>query len=235
MASIFKRGKNYFINIVVDGMRIKKKIGPSKKIAELALKDYEVKVARQEFDFTIADISLNDLFMKFIEYSETNHAFSTTKRYKNVIMNLKIFLEIYFKNAKRISHLNAQIIEKYKHFRITTDPRTINLPKNFPYIIKNNSLKAKTKTLNYEIKTLRSIFQYGVRNKLCKENPCESVTSMKVTDASTPRFLTFEESELFLNSCGDFHPIFYTFLNTGLRLGELLHLQWNDIDFKRKK
>jgi integrase len=57
-----------------------------------------------------------------------------------------------------------------------------------------------------------------------------------VTDSTQPRFLTEKEYKLFLKNCEeDIYPIFFTFLSTGLRLGELLHLQWGDIDLKRKK
>ena len=46
MGNIYKRGKIWYIDVRSKGRRIRKKIGSSKKIAELALKDAEVKIAR---------------------------------------------------------------------------------------------------------------------------------------------------------------------------------------------
>lgn len=90
--------------------------------------------------------------------------------------------------------------------------------------------------MNFEIKTLRSIFNFGIKRGFCRENPCKDVPLLKVTDSKQPHFLTEEEYTLLLENCdNDLYPIFYTFLNTGIRLGELLNLQWADIDFRRRK
>jgi len=236
MGTIYKKGKYYYLNLRIDGRRIRKKIGSSKKIAELALKDYEIKAARKEFGFSIPDLSLKKLFSIFLEYSETNHASSSTKRYLNVIKNFEIFLSLNYKRIKKISQLNPQVFEKYKHFRRTVDPRTIDIPDGFPYEIRKNSLRAKTRTLNYEIKTLRSIFNFGIKHNLCKDNPCQDIPLLKITDSSSPRFLSFSESKKLLDNCDeDLYPILFTFLNTGLRLGELIHLQWGDVNMRRRK
>ena len=56
MGNIYKRGKVWYIDVRSKGRRIRKKIGSSKKIAELALKDAEVKIARDEYGFGDNDI-----------------------------------------------------------------------------------------------------------------------------------------------------------------------------------
>ena len=48
MGNVYKRGKVWYIDVRAKGRRIRKKIGSSKKIAELALKDTEVKIARDD-------------------------------------------------------------------------------------------------------------------------------------------------------------------------------------------
>ena len=236
MGTIYKRRGIYYVNLMVDGKRVRKKVGKSKRIAMLALKDLEVKAAKHEYDFTVPDTHIDDLFRAFLEFSETNHAPATHLRYNNVITNVQIFLAIYHPNMKRISQLKLPILEKYKRFRKTVDPRTLQLPQSFPYAIKLNSNKASSRTLNYEIKTLRSIFNFGVRSGLCRGNPVNGLTTVKVTDSKQPRFLTYDECDLLFKSCDDLlYPVFFTFLNTGLRLGELINLQWADIDFSRRK
>ncbi|HUV65635.1 MAG TPA: hypothetical protein VMW24_17195 [Sedimentisphaerales bacterium] len=42
MGSIYKRGKNWYIDLYVKGRRIRKKVGRSKDVARLALQDAEV-------------------------------------------------------------------------------------------------------------------------------------------------------------------------------------------------
>ena len=73
MGVIRKRGKIWYVDYVVNGRRIKKRIGSSKSVAELALKDIEVKIAKNELGFLPKDSDLEKLFQEFIEYSKTNH------------------------------------------------------------------------------------------------------------------------------------------------------------------
>jgi integrase len=57
-----------------------------------------------------------------------------------------------------------------------------------------------------------------------------------VTDSKPLRFLSIEETKKFLSACPpDLYPIYFTFLNTGMRKAELENLEWDDIDFKRRK
>jgi len=72
MGSIYKRGKNWYIDVRVKGRRIRKRVGRSKEIATLALKDAEVKAAREEFGFAKADISIDKFVERFLDYISVN-------------------------------------------------------------------------------------------------------------------------------------------------------------------
>ena len=62
MASLRFRAGRYYVDYRVKGRRVRKAIGKSRKIAELALKDIEVKLERQEIGFVENDSELNKLF-----------------------------------------------------------------------------------------------------------------------------------------------------------------------------
>lgn len=53
MGSVRKRGTAYYLDFYTDGKRIRKRIGKDKRIAELALKDAEVKIANERVGFYI--------------------------------------------------------------------------------------------------------------------------------------------------------------------------------------
>jgi hypothetical protein len=74
MGIIYQRGKVYYVDLWINGRRIRKRIGTSKKMAETVLKDLEIKVIRRAFDFEPADAPIAELFKSFHEYSQTNHA-----------------------------------------------------------------------------------------------------------------------------------------------------------------
>jgi len=215
VATLRQKGKKYFVDYRINGKRMRKFVGPSKKIAELYLKDIEVKVAKGELGFETKDKDLRKLFEDYLSYSKTNHSPATCKRYKAIIDNFTRFLSDYPFIAK-ISHIGPKTFEDYKRFR--TDDEMEN------------------KTINIELQTLRAMFNLAKTWGYTKENPTDGVKKMKITNHITPRFLSDEECKKLLETCNEWeYPIFYTFLNTGMRKSELLNLEWSDVDLDRKK
>lgn len=81
MGCIYKRGRVWYVDVRANGMRIRERIETSKKIATLALKDAEVRVARSEFGFAQTDIAVSKFPDRFLDYSGANHQKATTDRY----------------------------------------------------------------------------------------------------------------------------------------------------------
>jgi len=215
MATLRKRNGKYFVDYRVNGKRVRKSVGKSKKDAELALKDIEVKLAKNELGFLPKDQKLEKLFQEYLTYSKTNHAPSSYKRYRAIIDNFKSFLSEYPYLAK-ISQLNVKVFENYKTFR--------------------KKLGKANKTINMELDTLRAMFYLAIKWNYTKINPVVGITKLKEDTHKKPRFLSREEIDLLLNNCGDeLHPIFSAFIYSGMRKSELENLEWNDIDFKRRK
>jgi site-specific recombinase XerD len=236
MGTIYKRGRNWFINIRVRGRRIRKRVGPSKRIAELALKDAEVRVARDEFGFTKDDILIDTFLDRFLDYSRTNHQPRTTARYRAVIDHLQAFLRS-MPNITCLSEVSPEIIDRYKVYRRDAWVNPNGHPVASDNDVNGHTRKgARAHTINFEIGALKSIFNLAIKWGHLKENPTTGVKKLKVNDSKAPRFLTVEECKRFLEACpSDLHPIYFTFLNTGMRKAELENLEWQDIDFKRRK
>jgi len=233
---IFKRGRIWYIDVRVKGHRVRKKVGSSKKIAELALNDAEAKIAREEFGFAKHDIALEKFFEQFLDYSRVNHRQATTNRYRAVIDHFMAFLkdkpEIAF-----VSQITPALIEQFKVFRKDSwvNPNGSSV-ENADDIKEHTRRGARAHTINFEIDTLRTIFNLAIKWDYLKENPTRQVKRLKEDDSKSLRFLTVEETKILLNaSPPDLYPIFLTFLNTGMRKAELENPEWSDIDFSRKK
>ena len=236
MGSIYKRGKIWYLDVRVKGRRIRKKVGSSKQIAELALKDAEVKIAKEEFGFAKNDISIDKFLEQFIEYSRANHRIATTNRYHAVIDHFKEFL----KNKPDVtflSEIRTEVIDQYKVSRKNAWVNPNGEPVEKDHDITESTRKgARAHTINFEIDTLRTILNLAIKWGYLKENPTRGLVRLKETDSKPLKFLTEEECKRFLDACTlDLYPIYFTFLNTGMRKAELENLEWADVDLKRGK
>ena len=142
MASLRIKDGRYFVDYRVNGRRVRKAIGKSRKTAELALKDIEVKIERQEIGFIEKDSELNKLFEEYLAYSKVHHAPSSQKRYRAILDNFKAFL-IKFPFIKKVSQLDNKFFEDYQSFR--------------------KGQEAANKTINNELICLKAMFYLGMK------------------------------------------------------------------------
>jgi site-specific recombinase XerD len=233
MGEVYKRGKIYYVDVRVGGKRLRKRVGTSKKIAETALKDLEVRAAKGRFDLDTPDGTLESVFNAYLIHSAASHSPLTTTRYREVLANFKRFLTLHKPLLTRASQLTLADFDAYKIWRKEVDPRTIPVGQSAVKAYQSSS-KATPRTVNYEIKTIRSVFRFGVSRRLIDKNPTDGVALLKITSKQEPRYLNKSECQQLLDTADEtLHPILVTFLNTGLRLGELINLQWKDVDLGR--
>jgi len=87
------------------------------------------------------------------------------------------------------------------------------------------------KTVNKVLKYIKAMFNRALDWNYLTVNPAQRVKSFKVPKSNLPHCLTIKEIKELLEKCPSwFYPIIYTFLATGMRRGELIHLRWCDID-----
>jgi len=236
MGAIFKRGRVWYIDVRANGRRIRKRIGPAKKIAQLALQDAEVKIARNEFGFAQNDIFIDKFFEQFLDYSRANHQPSTCNRYRAVIDHFKLFANK-VDDIGFLSQVTPKTLDLYKVFRKDSWVNPNGKPVESDNDVNGHTRKgARAHTINFEIGALKTMFNLAIKWGYLKENPTTNVKPLKVNDSKPVRFLTDKEVSTFLNACPpDLYPIYFTFLNTGMRKAELENLEWEDVDLKRRK
>jgi integrase len=236
MSRLYKRGEIYYFDISKDGQRLRQSTGTSNKsLAQTIKSEIEAKITLGKFDIKPEEKTIERIFAAFDEYSKTNHRSSTVDRYRCTVRNFQIFLALNYPNITKPSQLKPALVEKYKSYRKNTNPRKLKLPRNFPIEIPHNCHMGQPRTINFELKTLKAIFAFGIKQEMCGANPLDKVTYFKITRQKAIKFLSHKECEKLLDHADSFRPVFFTFLNTGLRLGELINLRWNDIDMKRRR
>ncbi|MFH1800239.1 MAG: tyrosine-type recombinase/integrase [Candidatus Omnitrophota bacterium] len=235
MGQIRKRGAYWYADLYVGSKRYRKRISKSKHLAELALKDLEVKAERNQLGFLERkEISLEDFIKQFLANSSTNNRPSTTNRYRSAIDNFLKFIKAETK-VVRLGDVTHETIEKYKAWR-----KTVPVAKNGanPSRVKKPGAVrkgAKSYTVNFELTTIKTMFILAVKWKYLEASPAEGVKQLKAEDSKPRRFLTDAECDRLLRACEpEYRPIFFTLIHTGMRKAELLNLEWSDLDFKRR-
>lgn len=135
---------------------------------------------------------------------------------------------------KRLSDVSTDTIEQYKNWRRNTvvapngaDPKHVK-----PQYLRTG---AKAYTVNFEVMTLKTIFNLAVKWKKLETSPAQGIKNLKTEDSKKRRFLTDGECDQLLKaSPPDLYPIFFVLIHTGMRKGELINLEWKDVDLYRR-
>lgn len=90
------------------------------------------------------------------------------------------------------------------------------------------------KTVRNIRSVLQTIFEDSVKDEIITDNPLTKVKQPKVSKVSKINSFTINEVTDILQNIGEKHkPMFVLSFFTGMRWGEILGLQWKDIDFER--
>jgi integrase len=208
MKGVFQKGDNWYISYSdAYGRRIRKMIGPDKKIAILARQKRLVEVAEGKH----LDIKKNEKikFADFAaEYLETH---SKLKKSYHTDCKIAGLFKKTFSN-KCLHEITSLDIEKFKTNRIK---------------------EVSPATVNRALAVLKSIFNKAIAWGKIDKSPFKSVKMFKENNQRL-RFLEREEiPKLLDNCCPHLKPIVILALNTGMRKSEILGLKWHDVDFKR--
>ena len=154
-------------------------------------------------------LSLYALTARFLTWTETNLSESTQEMYEH---QLKTFVEKHgHRDAKEITPSDVEN-RKADIKRAGKKPRTIN----------------------FFVQSIKRLYNWGVEQGLLDENPIEKVSRIP-KDPPKDRSLDDEEVEVFLEYARESPPLgdFCEFLLlTGMRVGELRGMRWDDIDRK---
>lgn len=93
-----------------------------------------------------------------------------------------------------------------------------------------------TSTMRDALGRVRDCLEAAKNNHIISENPCFDTTVPWENKTKERRFLSQEEQNIFLKQVENnwYKEMFYVMFLTGMRVGEVGGLRWEDVDFKNK-
>jgi integrase len=217
MAALFHRKGSdlWYVDFVYRSRRYRKSTETSdRKLAELFLKDIEVKIARDNLGFNELnrkEVPLSKFIEEYLEYSKAEKAEKTLEIDSRALNQFK---KVH--GDVQLSRVTSKHAEDFKIKRLQ------NL---------------KPVSVNMELRQLKAAFEKAVRWGHIHSNPFKGVDQCRVKNSNLPKFLTKEEVNILLGTIpeGTFRSFVCFCLYTGCRRGEALNLTWDDIDMEQGK
>jgi len=209
--SVRKRGKNYWLFGRYNGIRLDRSLKTTVKAeAEEIAKAIVRRTLGTAFGVRVVkEIRLNALMEKYEQYCADNNRRST---YLKKRFNVKNILA-YFGDVP-LRAVSPEGIESFK---------------------KTRRASVSPATVNRDLSTLKHALRLAVTWGYLEASPAAHVPKFKEPNGRV-RYLKQEEAEALLEACSDeLRPLVTTALNTGMRLGELLGLDWSHVDLKRRQ
>ena len=170
---------------------------------------------------------------------------------KQVVNTIKFetFCEQWFEEYANIK-LKERTLERYRQLRERTykaigylriDKITARHIQNFVNSLQKDGVNMHTggklspKTVKHYISFISSVFDYAIKMQMLSDNPCKYVTLPKIKQAERDCY-TLEEAQHFLdllqNEPLKYQAFFVLAIYGGFRRGEILGLEWKDINFE---
>lgn len=203
---IFVKNGKYWIDYRLNGKRKRECIGPDRKLAEVALETRKLDIFLQN-SFAVKRVANSPYFEDFAEeYLE--HVKEKKRSWRRDLIIIKSAMTHFM--GVRMDDITPTKVAEYKVKRAD---------------------EVKPGTVNRELACLRHIFSLAVKWGKAGFNPLKEVRVLEMPKRPE-RILSDDEAERLVSSAkGQTRDIIIMALNTGMKLGEILFLKWEDVDF----
>ena len=210
-------GKIYWVDYRENGKRKRERIGPSKAAAEARELDIQKALTEKrhiERDKN-ATVTLEHLFDWFLNLQEVRSLDS----YPRVKVQIKALSRLLNRN-QAIRDLSTPQLEAYVNNRLK-EPSPNRIGKTIA-----------AKTVKEEISLLRNMLNRALSYKFISSAPISRYPTVKVDNVRRRVFATEEYKRLLEESPIWLKRIVIMAYGTGMRQGEIIQLQWGDVDLK---
>jgi len=202
---VVKRFNDYYIDYRYMGRRIMERVGPQKRLAEELLARRKTEIAEDRFQVKRRRNIRFDAFAKvYLDYAQTNKRSWVRDEFS--LRKLTPFF-----GNRLLSDISPFFIESYKKKRVD---------------------EVKPATVNREIALLKRMFNLAIKWGRATTNPMKDVRLFREENLPE-RILSKEEIAKLLTASTEYSkPIVLTAIHTGMRIGEILSLKWDQVNLQ---
>ena len=203
---------------------------------------YEARAVVEGINISIIESSLKECLE---EFKEAKKMASNNMDMKRVNITLNEWFEEWFEQYKKPYIKETSIYplrsKYYNIFGNTLGDKKVTEINNIDIQSVINSMRDSGRaasSMRTALSIIRECLESAKNNRIIQVNPCFDIKVYWENKTTLRRFLSKEEQDLFLSKSknnGDwYYEMFYIMLHTGMRIGEVGGLKWEDIDFKNK-
>jgi len=218
---IFERDGRWHANFQHDGQQIRQSLKTSsKKEARRKAIQIDAKLANNEFTVQTRAPSLEHVIDKYREYLQTEgRAAKTMAKYE---FAFKLFLDLANRRKVRsVLGVNQVFVDAFRAERKKATKAGAD----------KDGRTAAMKTVHNDTVLLRQVVNFAFRRGMIATDPLRGMKLSRPKPTPQP-FWSRAEMNKIIAAAGDVQrPVFTMLAETGMRIGEVKNLTWDDVDF----
>lgn len=190
-------------------------------------------------------VSNLDLKVCMVEFNQAKEQAAQNVDIRNRTITLNEWFEEWFTVYKQPHIKETSVFPMKSKFRNTFgvqigDMKIVEICNlNIQSVINNMKAEGRAvSSMRDALGRVRECMESAKNNRIIPINPCFDITVPWENHQVERRFLTIDEQNTFLKKaeteCCWYKEMFYIMFLTGMRVGEVGGLQWEDVDFKNK-